>query len=47
MDVLSVKDSIYVFILDNDESIDSNNKYSIVKTYELTNQTKYISEWNS
>jgi hypothetical protein len=37
----------YIFILDNDESIDSNNKQSTVKIFQLDEALTFVDEWNS
>ena len=42
------KDALkYLFILDNDETIDSNNKKSTIKCFDLTKDLKFVGEWTS
>jgi hypothetical protein len=37
----------YLFILDNDETVDSNNKQSTIKMFDFTNDFTYLGEWSS
>lgn len=37
----------FIFILDNDESVDSNNKVSTIKMYDITEDFTYVGEWTS
>lgn len=37
----------FIFILDNDESVDSNNKVSTIKMYDITEDFTYVGEWAS
>lgn len=40
-------DNNYLFVLDNDESLDSNNKKSIVKMLDLSANLDLLATWNS
>lgn len=40
-------DNDFIFILDNDETIDSNNKQSTVKMFQLGSQLTFKGEWDS
>lgn len=33
--------------MDNDESVDSNNKRSTIKMFDITKEFTYVGEWNS
>ena len=47
MDVAISKDSVLVYVLDNDQTVDSNNKKSVVKIYSLKQDTiSLIDVWN-
>lgn len=37
----------YLFILDNDETVDSNRKHSTIKMFDFTDQFTYLGEWSS
>lgn len=37
----------YIFILDNDESVDSNHKLSTIKMYDITDEFMFVGEWTS
>jgi hypothetical protein len=47
MFVYSNKDGIFLVILDNDEYINSNNKRSTLKVYEVKDDLVYLAEWTS
>lgn len=47
MFIYSNDDGTFLFILDNDEYINSNNKRSTLKVYQVKDDLIYIAEWNS
>ena len=45
---MNLGDYSYIYILDNDETIDSNNKHSTVKVFKIDkNSIQFVQEWNS
>lgn len=41
------QDKNFLFILDNDETVDSNKKQSTIKMYDFTDNFTYEGEWTS
>lgn len=37
----------YLFILDNDETVDNNNKRSTIKVFDITDDLLFLTEWDS
>jgi hypothetical protein len=48
-EMFSVKkgDKNFLFILDNDETVDSTNKKSTIKMFDITGDFTYVGEWTS